>query len=348
MRHSMSNVPIAAACLCAAALFAAPGCAQMAPTPVKQHEPSDMPLEASRSILLWPNGAPGALSGGGDLDTPSLDIYLPASNPTQTGVIVCPGGGYHNLTLGKEGTDVAAWLNERGVAAFVLHYRLGPRYHYPAAFDDATRAMRYVRSHAAELKIDPARIGIMGFSAGGHLAANVSTRFDAGKADSPDPIERVSSRPDFAILCYAVISMKKEITHAGSLLNLLGPSPDPALVALLSNEDHVTPETPPTFIYHTANDQSVPIINSILYFEALVKAGVPAELHVFENGPHGTGLAQNIKGIPALAEWPTLLANWMMAHNWIAAGWSAAASPSGATANPAAAANSGATPVGKP
>lgn len=337
MRHSMPNVTIEIACLLAVGIFARVSHAQMAPPTDTGHHADDTPLAATRSILLWPNGAPGALSGGGNLDTPSLDIYLPASNPTQTGVIICPGGAYQHLTLPKEGTDVAVWLNAHGVAAFVLHYRLGPRYHYPAPFDDGTRAMRYVRSHAAELRIDASRIGILGFSAGGHLAATVSTHFDAGESDSTDPIERVSSRPDFSVLCYAVISMKREITHAGSLLNLLGPTPDPALVALLSNEDHVTADTPPAFLYHTTDDKTVPVINSVLYFEAMKKAGVPVELHIFENGPHGTGLAQNIPGIPALAEWPTLLANWMMANNWMAANPSAAASPAAAS-NPAAAA----------
>jgi acetyl esterase/lipase len=343
----MWNVTIAIACLFAAAIFAPAGRAQMAPPTGTEHHPSDTPLAATRSILLWPNGAPEAQSGGGELDTPSLDIYLPATNQTHVGVIICPGGSYMHLSLAKEGSDVAAWLNAHGVAGFVLHYRLGPRYHYPAAFDDATRAMRYIRSHADELQIDPKHIGIWGFSAGGHLAADVSTHYDAGKPDSADPIERVSSRPDFSILCYAVISMKQGVTHPFSELNLLGPAPDPALVALLSNEDHVTADTPPAFLYHTTDDKTVPVMNSVLYFEAMQKAGVPVELHIFQNGPHGTGLAQNIPGIPALAEWPTLLANWMMANKWVAASSSAAATPA-ATATPATAANPTAAAAGKP
>jgi acetyl esterase/lipase len=318
--------------ICACAALAAP----LAPARAQSTPGDDKPLVAVSSVLLWPNGAPGALTGGGAPDAPSLDIYVPAANPTHTGVIICPGGGYSHLSLVKEGSDEAAWLNARGVAGFVLHYRLGPRYHYPAQFDDITRAMRYVRANAASLGIDPQHIGVWGFSAGGHMAAMISTHYDAGHADSADAIERVSSRPNFSILCYPVISMKKEITHAGSLLNLLGPDPDPKLVALLSNEDQVTADTPPAFLYQTANDQAVPVINSVLYFEALRKAGVSAELHIFENGPHGTGLGQNIRGIPALAEWPTLLANWMQANGWESiqgawmAGGTAAAAPSAA------------------
>jgi acetyl esterase/lipase len=253
------------------------------------------------------------------LDKPALQIYLPASNPTHTGVIICPGGSYMHLSMDKEGSDVAAWLNARGVAGFVLRYRLGPRYHYPAQFDDVTRAMRYVRANAAALGLDPKHIGVMGFSAGGSLASIISTHYDTGHADSTDPIEQASSRPDFSILCYGVISMHEEFTHAASRLNLLGPTPDLKLVDLLSSEDQVTADTPPAFLYHTADDHTVPVINSVLYFEALHKAGVPGELHIFESGPHGTGLAQHIPGLPALAEWPALLANWMRANGWMEA-----------------------------
>ncbi|MGB6199681.1 MAG: alpha/beta hydrolase [Candidatus Acidiferrales bacterium] len=311
MMHLAPKVPITFAWLIAVAMLVPQGRAQTAAA-----APSGASAD-TRSVVLWPNGAPGALTGGGELDVPKLDIYLPATNPTKTGVIICPGGGHQHLSLQKEGSDVAAWLNARGVAGFVLHYRLGPRYHYPAPFEDVTRAMRYVRANAAALGIDPKHIGVMGFSAGGSLASIISTHYDAGSPDSTDPIEKLSSRPDFSILCYAVISMHEEITHASSRLNLLGPNPDLKLVNLLSSEDHVTADTPPAFLYHTASDQTVPVINSVLYFEALKKAGVPGELHIFESGPHGTGLGQNIPGLPALAEWPTLLANWMRANGWM-------------------------------
>ena len=311
MAHSTSNVPVRFAFVAALVLLAA-GARAQTPTPAPSSAPSNM-----RSVVLWPNGAPGALTGGGDADIPTLDIYLPASNPTKTGVIICPGGGYVHLSLIREGSDAAAWLVAHNVAAFVLHYRLGPRYHYPAQFDDITRAVRYVRGNAAALGLDANQIGVWGFSAGGHVASMISTHYDAGNANSPDPIEQASSRPNFSILCYAVISMHPAITHGGSLNALLGPNPDPALENLLSNEDHVTADTPPAFLYQTANDAAVPMINSILYFQALRKAGVPAELHIFENGPHGSSLGQNVPGIPALAEYPTLLANWMGAGGWM-------------------------------
>jgi acetyl esterase/lipase len=305
-------------------------CASASLSAVAQTAPVPTPTPANtNSILLWASGAPEAQTGGGALDTPSLDIYLPASNPTHTGVIICPGGSYTHLSLVREGSDVAAWLNAHGVAGFVLHYRLGPRYHYPAQFDDATRAMRYVRANAAALGLDPTHIGIWGFSAGGSLAAIISTHYDAGHPDSADAVERASSRPDFSILCYAVISMKQDITHAGSRLNLLGPTPDPALVESLSNEDQVTADTPPAFLYHTTDDHTVPVINSVLYFQALHAAGVSAELHIFESGPHGTGLGQSVPGHPALAEWPTLLLNWMLAHRWMAPAAPSADPPSG-------------------
>jgi acetyl esterase/lipase len=333
MMHLLPRAPIAFACLVLAILFLIFVPKGRAQQNAGAAPPAPLPAN-TRTVVLWPNGAPGALTGGGDLDVPTLDIYLPATNPTHSGVIICPGGGYQHLSLVKEGSDVAAWFNARGVAGFVLHYRLGPRYHYPAMFDDVTRAMRYVRANAASLGLDPKHIGVMGFSAGGSLAAILSTHYDAGHADSTDPIEQASSRPDFSILCYAVISMKKEITHAGSLLNLLGPTPDPKLVELLSNEDQVTAATPPAFLYHTANDQTVPVIDSVLYFEALKKAGVGGELHIFESGPHGTGLGQNIPGLPALAEWPTLLANWMIANRWMQTSGTAAAAPMAAGGKP--------------
>jgi acetyl esterase/lipase len=330
MTHLLPKVPLALAWLAALILIVPVARAQTgAPAPAAS--PVAAPAEG-RSILLWPNGAPGALTDGGALDTPQLIIYTPPSNPTRTGVIICPGGAYMHLSMVKEGSDVAAWLNARGVAGFVLQYRLGPRYHYPAQFDDITRAMRYVRANAAAMGIDPKHIGVMGFSAGGSLAAIVSTHYDAGHTDSADPIEQASSRPDFSILCYGVLSMHEDITHPASRLNLLGPNPDRKLVDLLSNEDQVTADTPPAFLYHTASDQTVPVINSVLYFEALKKAGVGAELHIFENGPHGTGLAQNIPGLPALAEWPSLLANWMRANGWMEADVAAPAAPTPAPA----------------
>jgi acetyl esterase/lipase len=261
-----------------------------------------------KTIPLWPGGAPGAL-GTEDRDIPTLSVYLPNANQgTGAAVIVCPGGGYGNLALNHEGRQVANWLNSLGVAAFVLKYRLGPRYHHPIELGDAQRAVRLVRAQATELSVDPARVGIWGFSAGGHLASTASTHFDAGSANDSDPIQRAGSRPDFAILAYPVITFKAPYVHEGSRRNLLGESPDPELVENLSNELQVTSRTPPTFLFHTNEDKGVPAENSVMYYLALRKAGVAAEIHIFERGPHGVGLAMRD---PALSQWPVLLVNWM-------------------------------------
>ena len=257
-------------------------------------------------IILWPGGAPGAL-GTEPVDIPTLTPYLPVKEQaTGAAIIVCPGGGYEHLS-DREGGPVAERLNAMGITAFVLKYRLGPRYHHPAPLEDAARAIRLVRARAAEWKIDPQRIGILGFSAGGHLASTIGTHFDAGKPDSSDPIARVNSRPDVMILIYPVITMK-DMTHAGSKKNLLGSDPSADLLTLLSNEEHVTKETPPTFLVHTMTDTSVPVENSLAFVAALRKAGVPFELHLYERGPHGFALGGND---PILTTWPDRLADWL-------------------------------------
>jgi len=266
-----------------------------------------------RVELLWPGGAPGAV-GTDDLDKPSLSIFLPpAGRATGSAVVVCPGGGYGFLAVDHEGKQIAQWLNSMGIAAFMLKYRLGPRYHHPAPLLDAQRAIRTVRSRAAEFGISPDSIGIWGFSAGGHLASSASTHFDAGDPKAADPIDRVSSRPDFAILAYPVISFTTEYTHKGSRENLLGKDPDPKLVEYLSSEKQVTRDTPPTFLFHTDEDVVVPPENSVLYYLALRKAGVPAEMHVFQRGPHGVGLAATDQ---TLVVWQQVLANWLRTRNW--------------------------------
>ena len=249
-----------------------------------------------RTILLWENGAPGAL-GSDDSDKPSLTIYpVQGKNISGTSVIVFPGGGYGALAMNHEGRQVANWLNAVGITAFVLKYRLGPRYHHPIELGDAQRAIEIVRTRAAEFGVSPNRVGVMGFSAGGHLAATTGTHFDA------------NTRPDFLILGYPVISFSAPYTHKGSVRNLLGDHPDPKLLEDLSNELRVTAQTPPTFLFTTSADTGVPAENSIAFYLALHKAGVPAELHVFEKGPHGVGLDF---GDPALGEWPMLLVNWL-------------------------------------
>lgn len=256
---------------------------------------------------LWPDGAPGA-QGTADEDIPTLTPYrAPAARAVGTAVIVCPGGGYLHLSMEKEGSDVAKWWNSLGVTAFVLKYRLGPKYHHPIELGDAQRAIRTVRAHAADYGVQADRVGIMGFSAGGHLASTAGTHFDAGKPDAADSIERVSSRPDFMVLGYPVISFTEHV-HQGSKRALLGDTPDASLVANLSNELQVTAQTPPAFLFHTTNDGTVPVENSILFYMALHKAGVPAEMHIYENGPHGVGLAPTDE---ALSTWPARLADWM-------------------------------------
>jgi acetyl esterase/lipase len=261
-----------------------------------------------QTILLWESGAPGAL-GRGDDDKPSITVYRPwGPNISGTSVIVAPGGSYGFLAANHEGRQVANWFNAMGVTAFVLKYRLGPRYHHPIELGDAQRAIRLVRSRAREFEVSPDRIGMMGFSAGGHLASTAETHFDSGNPGATDPVDRASSRPDFVILGYPVITFDVLYAHSGSVKNLLGDNPDPKLVQELSNELHVTPQTPPTFLFTTSEDKAVPAENSVNFYLALHKAGVPAELHVFEKGPHGVGLDL---GSPTLAEWPVLLANWL-------------------------------------
>jgi acetyl esterase/lipase len=258
--------------------------------------------------LLWQQGAPGA-QGDGDADKPALRIYpAPKDKAVGTAVVVCPGGGYGHLALDHEGSQIAAWLNSLGVAAFVLRYRLGPQYHHPIELGDAQRALRYVRSKAAEFRVTPDRIGIWGFSAGGHLASTAGTHFDSGNAGATDPIDRAGCRPDFMILAYPVISSLAEYAHKGSYQNLLGAEPDSKLLENLSNERQVTAQTPPTFLFHTNEDTGVPAENSVLFYLALRKAGVPAELHIFERGKHGVGLAPSD---PVLSAWPARLADWL-------------------------------------
>ncbi len=263
-------------------------------------------------IRLWEGEAPGAL-GTEPADVPTITYYAPRGN-SGTAVVLAPGGGYGNLALNHEGRQVANWFNAQGIHTFVLRYRLGPRYHHPIPLDDALRAVRTVRARAADFGIQPDRIGIMGFSAGGHLASTVATRFDAGQASASDPIDRVSSRPDFAILGYPVIVSSAPYAHQGSFRNLLGDDAPADLRASLSNDTQVTANTPPTFLFHTNADTTVPPENSILFYMALRKAGVPAEMHIFEPGAHGVGLAMED---PVLNAWPPLLSTWLRAHGLI-------------------------------
>ncbi|HEV2471560.1 MAG TPA: alpha/beta hydrolase [Chthonomonadales bacterium] len=264
---------------------------------------------AAQQTPLWTGPAPG-VKGAGPGDIPSYTLYRAlAATANGAAVVVCPGGGYGMLAE-HEGRPVAQWLNTLGITAIVLKYRLGPRYHHPVELGDAQRVIRTVRAHAAEWAVDLHRVGILGFSAGGHLASTAATHFDNGDAGSADPVERFSSRPDFAILIYPVITMLEPYTHMGSRENLLGDHPPEALLELLSNERQVTQRTPPCFLVHTADDPVVPVENSLEFAEACHKAGVPVELHIFTHGPHGFGLGGND---PVLASWPKLCARWLRA-----------------------------------
>ncbi|MCA8964097.1 MAG: alpha/beta hydrolase [Planctomycetes bacterium] len=263
--------------------------------------------------LLWPpsrypNGAPLAI-GAEPEDRPNLSLYLAPGDGPHPAILVCPGGGYGALARGHEGHAIGEFCQRHGISAFVLTYRIAPRYRHPAPLLDAQRAMRTIRARAAEWQVDPARIGVLGFSAGGHLASTLATWFDAGSTDAEDPIERVGCRPDFAVLVYPVIAFDQPWTHQGSKRNLLGDRVgDAALVAKLSTASAVTAQTPPCFLLHTGGDTVVPAENSIDFYLALRRVKVPAEMHVFEKGQHGFGLGGKD---PALSAWPELLLTWL-------------------------------------
>jgi acetyl esterase/lipase len=261
------------------------------------------------TIPLWKDGAPGTPATKPE-DEPTLYLYRPAADvATKTALIICPGGGYGHLAIDKEGTKIAEWLNSFGVTAFVLRYRHhGTGHMHPIPMHDGQRAVRTVRSRAGEWDIDPAKIGVLGFSAGGHLASTLGTHFDDGNPSAKDPIDRASCRPDFMILCYSVISMTADTMHKGSRDNLIGKDADPELARNMSNELQVTAQTPPTFIFQTDADKTVPAENSVAFYLALRKAHVPAELHIYQSGSHGVGLA---KTLPGTSDWPARCQEWL-------------------------------------
>jgi acetyl esterase/lipase len=276
---------------------------------------------APQTIPLWDGKAPSAV-GDSPADKPSISVYkAPADKANGTAVVICPGGGYGFLADDHEGKQVAEFFNGLGVTAFVLKYRIvvkdvrpGPL--HPAPLLDAQRAIRLVRLHAKDYGIDPMRVGIMGFSAGGHLASTAGTHFDLGLGDG-NTIDNVSCRPDFLLLAYPVITMEPGVTHNGTRNNLIGPNPDPKLVELYSNEKQVTKNTPPTFIFHTSADTAVVPENATRFYLACKKAGVPVELHLYEKGRHGVGLGRDPKwtgGETSVATWPDRLAEWMKAR----------------------------------
>jgi acetyl esterase/lipase len=278
---------------------------------------SQITAQPTNVIVLWPDGAPGAL-GKGDKDIPTLTPFFPsAEKASGAAMVICPGGGYAGLA-NHEGEHYARFLNEQGIAGFVLKYRLGSAgYHHPAMLQDAARAVRTVRAKASEWKLDPKRIGIMGSSAGGHLASTLLTHFDSGKLDAADPIDKESCRPDLGILCYPVITMTKtEFAHKGSIQNLLGKDPSPELLKELSNELHVTKDAPPCFLWHTDEDKGVLVENSLLFAQALRRAGVPFDLHIYEHGPHGMGLGSHEYDPAKWHPWTRDCIFWLKAHGF--------------------------------
>lgn len=282
----------------------------------------------SQKLFLWPDKIPGAVNGPDywakpseegrcieKISNPEMEVFLPEKEKaTGAAVLILPGGGYRVVCVHHEGYDLARWLAERGIAGIVLKYRLpsdeimenksvGP-------LQDAQEAMRVIRRNAIKWNIDPQKVGVMGFSAGGHLASTLSTHYDEKVYEVKD---NTSARPDFSILVYPVVTFDESFAHMGSRINLIGEKPDPEMIQHFSNELQVNQKTPPTFLVHSADDEAVPVSNSIRYFEALQKNKVPAEMHIYERGGHGYGMGE---GGPENA-WPTALVQWMKAHNWV-------------------------------
>lgn len=271
-----------------------------------------------QEIPLWEGAAPGAL-GTTPADIPHMEFFgaspdAKLADGLHTAVIVCPGGGYTSLAYDKEGTRIAEWLNGEGISAFVLTYRLAPRYRYPAPILDGERAVRWLRAHAAEYGISPHRIGAWGFSAGGHLVGMLGTQFDGGKPDATDPVDRVSDRPDFVISSYGGLTLDPAFAKNGAMETLTGPNPPASLREQISPDRHVTHDSPPFFLYATQSDQRVPVLSTVVFFQALTRAGVPAEMHIFQTGPHGTALGGFY---PELSVWPSLLDHWLRLNGWL-------------------------------
>jgi len=267
---------------------------------------------------LWPEGVPGAKTGLGperndkgstsNVSEPTLTVFRPAvDRPNGTAVIIAPGGGYVMQATAREGEQYANWLSTLGVTSFVLKYRLA-EFGHPAPLQDVLRAVRLVREHATELHVRPDRIGVMGSSAGGHLAASAGTLFDSPLGRTGAALDKVSARPDFLMLMYPVITMEEPAVHKGSRKALLGANPSAEAIQLMSLEKQVTSRTPPTLLIHTQEDQAVPVENSILFYQALTRAKVPAEMYLFEHGSHGMGMRA---GLGTASMWPRRAEEWL-------------------------------------
>ncbi len=284
-----------------------------------------IPLAAAQPavIPLWPEGVPGLRADAApDQDTPvyssavhhpSMTFYPAENHASGAAVVVCPGGGYGRLSMKNEGRDVAAWLNSIGVSAFVLKYRM-KEYGQPAPLRDVLRAIRTVRAGADKFSVRANRIGVLGFSAGGHLASCAATLFDTEAGRTGAPPDATSARPDFAVLVYPVISMRDDIGHLGSRKNLLGENPSAGLIDFYSTDERITKDTPPTFLVSGSDDKTVPVQNSIRFYLALRRQGIPAEMHLYQNGAHGFGMKT---GIGNAATWTARCADWMRANGWL-------------------------------
>lgn len=328
-RHALVlTLALVAACLVA---LTAQGAAPTPSLQAPQAAPAGLghwPQPGTRGevIPLWPEGVPAQIKNGGpevlldgrisNVHEPTITLFrAPASPATRTAVIVCPGGGYTRLAIEKEGRETAEWLNSVGVSAFVLRYRL-KEYGHPAPLRDVLRSVRLVRARAAEWGVAPDRIGVLGFSAGGHVAASAGTMFDDPDGRMGAALDATSARPDFLVLVYPVIRLTGIDAHSGSAAALLGTSASAEMRERYSADARVTARTPPTFLVHGGTDTSVSPQNSLLFYEALRRAGVPAELHLFETGPHGVGLQP---GFGAISDWPKRCAEWLSGRGLLAA-----------------------------
>ncbi len=280
------------------------------------------PVGYTEMMPLYPDAAPGSV-GTEPMDVPKIYTYPAAGPGPHPAVVVFPGGGYVHVVTEKEGGAAARWLQAHGVSAYVVLYRVAPRYTYPVPLNDGLRAVRYVRAHAAEWNLRPDAIGAWGFSAGGHMTGWLSTRESPGDPAATDPVERVSGHPDFAVLSYGRVDLDLKIPGTftmqaltAGMKALAGADTSQALIDAINPILHVSAASAPTFLYSTEGDQTVNSQNASHYFEALHSAGVPAELHIFEEGPHGTGMGQGLKQTE-LAIWPTLLQHWMQQHGWM-------------------------------
>jgi acetyl esterase/lipase len=276
--------------------------------------PAEIIKSLPQPIFLWPNGVPGAL-GDAEADKPRLYPFVVQTKSTSAAVLVIPGGGYQHVAIGHEGFQYARWLNTQGVTAFVLDYRVAP-YKYPVEIQDGMRAMRYVRTHAADYGIDTNRIGVWGSSAGGHLASTLGVHGNdaAPLPEKTDSADQADARPNFMVLSYPVIDMQASIAHVGSMKNLLGETPDPQMQQKFSNQLNVNAQTPMTFLFATTGDATVPVENSLDFYRALERAHVPVEIHIYEYANHGCGLCGTI---PSLETWPLLLRNWLIHEKWL-------------------------------